>query len=207
MIFHVLVEGTSDEPTVKEILTRQFGLVQGSQFQIHPHGGKGKLPAHPAAKPPPTDRTLFGQLPATLRAYAVKGNKVCIVVLVDQDDDDCAQLLADLQAMLAALKARPANVIFRIAMEEIEAWFLADRAAILAAYGKANFTGVPTKDTDLVDDPSDVLAGCLGVPLPCTGQMKAEWAENIGPHLNLKKPESPSLAKFIEGIGRYWKMA
>ena len=207
MIFHVLVEGTSDEPTVREILARKFGLIQGSQFQIHPHGGKGKLPTNPDAKPSPTNRTLLAQLPATLRAYAVKGNKVCVVVLVDQDDDDCAQLLGDLQTMLAALKKRPPNVIFRIAMEEIEAWFLADRAAILAAYGKANFSGVPTKDTDMVDDPSDILAGCLGVPLPCTGQMKAEWAENIGPHLNLKKPESPSLEKFIEGIGRYWKMA
>jgi hypothetical protein len=111
-----------------------------------------------------------------------------------------------LQAMLAGLKKRPAKVLFRIAMEEIEAWFLADRAAILAAYGKANFKGVPKKDVDLIDDPSDVLAGCLGVPLPCTGQMKAEWAEKIVPHLNLKKPQSPSLAKFIEGIGRYWSM-
>jgi hypothetical protein len=207
MIFHVLVEGTSDKPTVTEILTRQFGLIQGSQFQIHPHGGKGKLPANPAAKPSPTDRTLFGQLPATLRAYAVKGRNVCVVVLVDQDDDDCTQLLADLHAMLAALKTRPANVLFRIAMEEIEAWFLADRAAVLAAYGQANFTGVPTKGTDLVDDPSDVLADCLGVVRPCPGQMKAEWAEKIAPHLDLKKPKSPSLARFIDGIGRYWKMA
>ncbi len=206
MIFHVLVEGSSDEPTVKEILNRRFGLVHGSQFQIHPHGGKGKLPENPDAKPSPTNRTLLAQLPATLRAYSVKGNKVCVVVLVDQDDDDCVQLLADLQAMLAGLKKRPANVLFRIAMEEIEAWFLADRAAVLAAYGEANFKGITKKDTDLIDDPSDVLASCLGVSLPCTGQMKAEWAESIVPHLNLKKPKSPSLAKFIEGIRRYWPM-
>ena len=206
MKFHVLVEGTSDVPTVKEILTRRFGLVNGSQFQIHPHGGKGKLPADLESAPGMTNRTLFAQLPATLRAYAGKGDKTCIVVLVDQDDDDCAQLLADLQKMLASLQKRPANVLFRIAMEEIEAWFLADRAAVKSAYPKANFKGVSKNDTDLIDDPSDVLANCIGEPLPCTGQMKAVWAEAITPKLDLDNPKSPSLAKFIEGILRYWPM-
>jgi len=207
VIFHVLVEGTSDEPTVREILTRRFGLIQGSQFQIHPHAGKGKLPADVDAIPVQTDRTLLAQLPATLRAYAVKGKKVCIVVLVDQDDDDCAQLLADLKKMLESLKRRPTNVLFRIAMEEIEAWLLADRKAVTAAYSKTDFKGIPKKDTDLLDDPSDLLAKCVGDTLPCTGQMKAVWAEKITPRLNLKNPKSPSLAKFIEGIGRYWQMS
>ena len=207
MMFHVLVEGSSDEPTVKEILIRRFGLVHGSQFQIHPHGGKGKLPDDPNAAPSPTDRTLLAVLPATLRGYAVKGNSVCVIVLVDQDDDDCVQLLRDLNTMLTSLNKRPANVLFRLAMEEIEAWFLADRKAVAAAYAKASFKGVPKTGIDLLDDPSDVLAQCLGEPLPCTGQMKAVWAEKISPHLNLKKPKSPSLAKFVEGVGRHWQMA
>lgn len=207
MIFHVLVEGTSDEPTVREILTRHFGLVHGSQFQIHPHRGKGKIPEDLTAPPPPTDRTLLAQLPATLRAYSLKGKKACIVVLVDQDDDDCVQLLTDLRNMLANLNPRPANVLFRIAMEEIEAWFLADQNAVVAAYPKADFKGIPSHGIDQVDDPSDELTKCLGEPLPCTGQMKAVWAENIAPHLDLDAPKSPSLKKFIEGIQRYWAMA
>lgn len=206
-MFHVLVEGTSDDPTVTAILTRRFGLSRGGQFQVHPHGGKGKLPQNPNAKPDPKDRTLFGQLPAKLRAFAVKGADVCVVVLVDQDDDDCVQLLADLQKMLAKLKAKPVNVLFRIAMEEIEAWFLADRQAVTAAYANASFQHVPGGDPDLIDDPSDILAGCLGVPLPCTGQMKAEWADKIAPHLDLDDPKSPSLAKLIEGVNRYWALA
>lgn len=191
-MFHVLVEGTSDDPTVTEILTRRFGLSRGGQFQVHPHGGKGKLPQNPNAKPDPKDRTLFGQLPAKLRAFAVKGADVCVVVLVDQDDDDCVQLLADLQKMLAKLKTRPVNVLFRIAMEEIEAWFLADQQAVTAAYANASFQHVPGGDPDLIDDPSDILAECLGVPLPCTGQMKAEWADKIAPHLDLDQPKSRS---------------
>lgn len=206
MMFHVLVEGTSDDPTVREILTRRFGLSRGGQFQIYPHGGRGKLPKNPNAAPALYDRTLFGQLPAKLRAYAGKGLDACIVVLFDQDDDDCVKLLADLQKMLANLASKPANVLFRIAMEEIEAWFLADQAAITAAYTHAVFHGVAAGDSDLIDDPSDILAGCLGVSLPCTGQMKAEWAEAMAPYLDLDSPHSTSLAKFIEGIDRYWKL-
>lgn len=206
MMFHVLVEGSSDEPTVKEIMTRKFGMVHGSQFQVHPHGGKGELPDDPNAKPAEMDRTLLGTLPAKLRGYAGSGDSTCVVVLLDQDDDDCAALLNGLKAMLGQLSKRPANVLFRIAMEEIEAWFLADRKAVKAAYPTVSFDGVPRSNSDLIDDPSDVLAKCLGEPLPSTGQVKATWAENIAPKIDLDKPKSPSLRKFIEGVGRYWRM-
>lgn len=206
MIFHVLVEGSSDEPTVMELLVRRFGMVRGSQFRVHPHRGKGRIPADLHAPPPVTDQSLLGQLPAKLRSYSVNGPDSCVVVLVDQDDDDCAALLTSLQLMLAGLTRRPRNVLFRIAMEEIEAWFLADRPAVLAAYPHASFANVPAGEPDLIDDPSDVLAECLGVR-EATGQRKAEWAKQIGPHLDLNNPASPSLAKFIEGIERFWNMA
>ncbi len=207
MMFHVLVEGTSDEGAVAEILRRRFGMVRGTQFQVHPHQGKGTLPADPNAPPGPTNRTLLAQLPAKLKAYSSKGSDVCVVVLLDQDDDDCRELLADLQNMLARLVPRPRNVLFRIAMEELEAWFLADRRAVRRAYPQAAFrTLPPSGNADLLDDPSDLLAECLGVQPPCTGQMKAEWAEAITPHLNLDQPRSPSLRKFIEGIERFWTM-
>lgn len=206
MMFHVLVEGCSDEPTVNEIMTRKFGLVRGSQFQVHPHRGKGVLPTDPNAKPSVTDRTLLGTLPAKLRGFAGTGHSLCVVVLLDQDNDDCSELLRRLELMLGGLSKRPDKVLFRIAMEEIEAWFIADRKAVKAAYPAASFQGVPKSNPDLIADPSDVLAKCLGEPLPCTGQMKAVWAENIAPRLNLRSPQSPSLGKFIEGIARFWRM-
>jgi hypothetical protein len=149
---------------------------------------------------------LLGTLPATLRGYSRSGAATCIVVLLDQDDDDCVALLGSLKQMLANLAKRPALVLFRIAMEEIEAWFIADRKAVRAAYPGANFKGVSRSKPDLIDDPSDVLARCLGEPLPCTGQMKAAWAKNIAPLIDLDRPKSPSLRKFIEGIGRHWQM-
>ena len=47
----VLVEGASDVPAIKEVLQRKLGLVENAQFRIHPHRGKGKLPANPLKKP------------------------------------------------------------------------------------------------------------------------------------------------------------
>jgi hypothetical protein len=45
--FEVLVEGGSDVPALREILTRKFALEEGRDFRIHPHKGRGKLPVNP----------------------------------------------------------------------------------------------------------------------------------------------------------------
>lgn len=206
MIFHVLVEGTSDEPTVDEILRRRFGLVRGSQFQVHPHRGKGQLPGDLNAAPPDCERTLLGLLPATLRAFGKQGGDMCVVVLVDQDDDDCHALKQSLVQAWQHITPHPAKVVFRIAMEETESWFLADRKAVQQAYPKVNWRSVPKRPPDEIDDPSDVLAHVLGVPLPCTGMDKAEWAKRVAPKLDLDKPKSPSLAQFINGLALHWKV-
>lgn len=204
MMFHVLVEGTSDEPTVDEILRRRFGMVRGSQFQVHPHGGKGQLPASLDAVPATTERTLLGLLPATLRAFGKQGGDICVVVLVDQDDDDCHLLKQSLVRAWQHVNPRPAKVLFRIAMEETESWFLADRKAVRQAYSRTNWRLVPKLPPDEIDDPSDVLAHVLGAPLPCTGMDKAEWAKRIAPKLNLEKPKSRSLAAFVAGLAQHW---
>jgi hypothetical protein len=36
--------GGTEVPTVREILQRHFYLVENTDFRIHPHKGKGKLP-------------------------------------------------------------------------------------------------------------------------------------------------------------------
>lgn len=78
----------------------------------------------------------------------VNGTDTRIVVLIDEDRQDCAQLKARLDE--AAAKAglitksvagpgEPFGVLNRLAVEELEAWFFGDCAALRAAY-----PGVPT---------------------------------------------------------------
>lgn len=204
MRLKVLVEGPSDLPTVRSILQRRFKLSEGIDFDVLPHQGKGRLPANPERAPDPSQRGLLHQLPAKLRGMSHLGSDACVVVLVDADDDDCADLLSQLKTMLSQLRKRPARVLFRIAIEETESWFIADREAVLSAYPRARIGQLKRLRADSVCGAWERLAQAVG-STNAKGQAvqrKIEWAEQISPHLDLRNPRSPSLGKFIAGIER-----
>lgn len=200
--FEVLVEGDADEPVVREVLIRRFGLIQGHHFRIHPHKGRGKLPINPLAQPEIKHQGLLDQLPAKLKGLAYLEESACVLVLLDADNTPCGELLRDLQKMLAQLPRRPQNVLFRLAIEETESWFIADQTAVKAAFPKAKLRKLP--DTpDIIIGAWEKLADALGVDTKTvTGRDKYRWAELIAPHLDLEAPRSPSFQKLIDGIQR-----
>jgi hypothetical protein len=202
--FEVLVEGASDVPAVREVLVRRFGLIEGQGFRIHPHKGRGSLPANPLARPDPRHQGLLDQLPAKLKGFgSYLGHEACVLVVVDVDDTPCHQLLADLQEMLASLPTRPPYVLFRLAIEETESWFIADANAVKSAYPKARLQRLRAVVPDTVCGAWEVLAAALGYkPEEVTGADKSAWAKAIAPHLNLVTPTSPSLGKLLQSIER-----
>lgn len=201
--FEVLVEGASDVPAVRHVLTGYFGLVEDVNFRIHRHKGRGNLPGDLLGHPDPKQQTLLHQLPAKLKGFSHLDNDACVVVLVDADRDPCGELLAQLNAMLARLPKRPPRVLFRLAIEETESWFIADEDAVIAAFPKARTQKLRRIAADSIVGAWEELAGALGIRTSeVTGYDKYAWAERISPHLNLEEPRSPSLRKFIEGIGR-----
>jgi hypothetical protein len=199
--FEVLVEGGADVPAAREVLTRKFGLIENTNFRIHPHKGIGKLPQNPLAKPDPKHQGLFDQLPAKLRGFSYLGDDVCVVVLADVDNSPCHNLLADLKQMLSQLPERPARVLFRLAIEETESWFIADGVALKRAFPKAKLSKLPSKPDQIIGA-AEKLAEALGHTDRISGPDKYRWAEQIAPFLNLDAPPSPSFRKFIEGIER-----
>lgn len=204
MFFEVLVEGGADCPVVKEILRRHFGLKEGERFKIHPHKGKGRLPGNPLAKPDPKHRGLLDQLPAKLRGMSWMGADCCIVVLVDADNQECTKLKQDLIELYQSLDKKPENVLFRIAIEETESWFIADLAAVKSAYPNANLGRLQEIRPDAIIGAWERLAESLNKnPRQCRGADKYEWATRISPWLNLGSPCSPSLGAFINGIENY----
>ena len=204
----VLCEGSSDAPAVREVLTRRFALVENEGFRIHAHRGKGKLPASDRSlhEPDPNRQGLLDQLPVKLRnmgKQSVGGYQVAVVVLVDADKDDCKILKQSLVDLYESLPTKPAHCLFRIAVEEIESWFLADHAAIKSAFPSANLAHIKKIDPDQVCDAWEQLAHCIGIePATCGGGEKSNWARAIAPHLKLDKPKSPSLRVFISGVER-----
>lgn len=204
----VLCEGSSDVPAIKEVLTRRFQLTEGQHFRIHPHRGKGKLPtaANRLAAPPRGDDTLLTQLPIKLKNMGrqTQGDfEVAVVVVVDADDDNCRDLKQALLDLYAALPTKPPTMLFRIAVEETESWFVADTRAIRRAYGHAQIAELDKYEPDAVCGAWERLAESLGLePRACRGREKAEWAASISPHLDLDTPKSPSLFALIDGIER-----
>lgn len=202
----VLCEGSSDVPALRAVLERRFQLVEEQSFRIHPHRGKGKLPGdeHLLRKPGPRDETLLGQLPIKLKNLGRQSNdvyEIVVLVVVDADDDNPAELLASLNRMLSNLPTRPRCCIFGVAVEETESWFIADLQALKAAYSHAKTGDLKKIKKDAVCGAWEALARALGLdPSRCGGHEKTEWATEIAPHLNVLRPVSPSLKALIENL-------
>jgi Domain of unknown function (DUF4276) len=199
----VLVEGASDVPAIKEVLTRKFSLTEGQHFRIHPHKGRGNLPQNVLKNPELQNRSLLYQLPAKLRGFGTWFSKQdWVLVVVDADDTPCNELLNDLNRMLTNIPKLP-RVLFRIAIEETESWFIADLAAVRKAYPNSNLAALRRISPDAVCGAWEKLSESI----QATGKDKTAWAEMISPHLDLDTPPSPSLRKLIEGIERELKVS
>ncbi len=203
MRLEILVEGDADTPVVREVLTRRFKLVEGHDFRIHPHKGKGRLPLDVLSPPLPRHQGLLDQLPAKLRGLSYLGDETCVVVLVDADSESCIDLLARLKDLLVRLPKRPKRVLFRLAIEETESWFIADTAAVKRAFPRAKTGKLQRIAPDAVVGAWETLANVLGIPgSQVSGAAKYQWAESISPHLDLDHPRSPSMRKLISGLAR-----
>jgi len=200
-MIRVLVEGMSDVPTVSEIFVRGFGYVQGTNFQIHWHRGKGRLPVDPNSPPKATEHSLLGQLPAKLRAFGKSDKQTPVIVLMDADRDNLATLTWQTYRAIAVTQPRPDKVLVRLAVEEMESWFIADTAAVMNAYPTANLSSLNAIPPDAVVGAWETLARALGInPNSCTGADKEAWAKAISPHLKLDYPTSPSFKRFVNTI-------
>lgn len=133
-----------------------------------------------------------------------------VVVIVDSDRRPCSAFLGELKAVLRNCRSAP-NTLFRLAIEEIEAWFLGDRQALLKAYPRAKRNVLAHYQQDSVCGTWELLADAVhpggsaairaaGWPLP--GQIKHEWAERIGPHMDIENNQSPSFCKFRDALRR-----
>jgi integrase len=131
----ILVEEPSMEAALRLVVPR---IVRDLSFEVYPYQGKADL---------------LRRLPERLQGYAkwLRPNWR-IVVLVDRDDDDCKRLKRRLEEMArdARLLTRSASrsnaytVVNRMAIEELEAWYFGDWAAVQAAYPRVP-VNVPAK--------------------------------------------------------------
>ncbi len=128
----LLVEEPSAEAFLRALLPRL--LPQGRSFDVHAFQGKGDL---------------LAKLDQRLRAYATfLPDDWRLFVLVDRDEDDCVELKRRLEATAReaglATRSRPRagawQLVNRIVIEELEAWYFGEWDAVQAAYPRVPAT-------------------------------------------------------------------
>lgn len=211
MHIEVLVEDSSGAKLVEMLLPRLIGTWgEPHTWRIHDYAGIGRIPKKLTAATLSSKRALLDSLPGVLRAHGKTTGIDAVVVVLDSDNRDCKELLAELQAVVAGCDPAP-NTLFRLAIEEIEAWLLGDQPALLRAYPRAKKNVLNSYVQDSICGTWEVLADAVytggsaairkaGWPLP--GQVKHEWAAEIGPHLDIENNASPSFCKFRDGLRR-----
>ena len=210
MHFEVLVEDRSGQIALESIL----GKILGTDFvehtwRIHPYKGKGHLPDNLYESPDLKNQQLLNNLPSTLRGLGKSlDDSSCVVVVVDLDNDDCLKFKQDLLNVLNACNPKP-QTLFRIAIEEGEAWLLGDRPAITAAYPNAKTSVLTGYVQDSICGTWEVLADAIhpgaSNPLkqsgyPVAGVAKCDWARNIAPCMDVEINQSRSFQVFRDGV-------
>lgn len=211
MHIEILVEDSSGEKLLKAILPKLLGEYGDPHtWNMHSYKGIGRIPKNLKGSADPAKRILLDQLPRLLQGYGRTSGIDAVVVVLDTDKRSCVGFLNELKTLAAGCNPVP-NALFRLAIEEVEAWYLGDRQALTAAYPRAKGDVLNRYEQDSLCDTWELLADAVypggsaaikkaGWPLP--GQIKHEWAEKIGPLLEPDRNASPSFGKLRDGLRR-----
>lgn len=191
-----LVEDRSTEALLRALLPRLF---RDLSFEVYPFRSK---------------EDLLSNLLRRLRGYSSwLPEDYRIVVLLDCDDASCRDLKQQLEEMsqAAGLVTRTRaqgnryQVVNRLAVEEIEAWFFGDWEAVCAAYPGVN-PDVPRKSK--FRDPDRIKGGtkeALERLLQeagyfTTGLRRIELARTVAEHMDPQRNRSQSFRNFWRAL-------
>lgn len=196
MHFEILVEDESGKIALKSILEKILGPNgQDHSYRIISYKGIGRISKDLRGTIDPQKRIFLDRLPKLLRGYGkgLQDFPAAVVVVVDLDDKDCLVFKQEMLDILNTCNPQP-TTLFRIAIEEGEAWLLGDHNAVKAAYPHAKEQVLETYVQDSICGTWEMLADAVypegsqklkqwGWPHTC--QAKYEWAKNIAPHLDV----------------------
>ncbi len=212
MHFEVLVEDRSGSIALEHVLKKILGANNAvHSWRLHPYRGIGRVPKDLRSGKDPRKRLLLDRLPRILQGYGRSLGDVgpsAVLVVVDSDARDCRAFKRELLDVLDACNPRP-RTLFRIAVEESEAWLLGDRDAVKAAYPGARDSVLDRYVQDSRCGTWEVLADAIHPggaaslgKWPASGQAKCEWAEKIAPRMDVDHNRSRSFQVFRDGVRR-----
>ncbi len=211
MHIEFLVEDSSGERLLNTLLPKLIGGNDSSHtWRLHKYKGIGRIPKGLGKGVDSSKRILLDNLPKLLIGYGRTPGIDAVVVVLDADRRDCREFLEELSQLLESCNPTP-DTMFRLAIEEMEAWYFGDEKALLQAYPRAKKDVLKKYVQDSVCGTWEMLADATypggsaaikkaGWPAP--GQLKHEWAEKIGPRMIPDTNVSPSFGKLRDGIRR-----
>lgn len=206
MLIEILSEDKSGAVVVQRLAKRicdNEGM--DAEVRVHPHRGCGSLPKDMTAKPPKFASSLLDLLPAKLRAYnkVYGGKDVILIVAMDSDDNDPQALRQELYSCASKFAPNIRSIV-GLSTEEIEAWMLGDKHAIIDAYPDCRRDVLDSYVQDSVCGTWETLCRAVSenaeelidIGYPAIGHYKALWAETISRYMLPQKNVSPSFNTF-----------
>lgn len=212
MHFEVLVEDRSGSIALDHVMQKILGANNAvHSWRLHPYRGIGRVPKDLRSGKDPRKRLLLDRLPRLLQGYGRSLSDMgpsAVIVVVDSDARDCRAFKRELLDVLDACNPRP-RTLFRIAVEESEAWLLGDRDAVKAAYPRTRDSVLDRYVQDSRCGTWEVLADAIHPggaaslgKWPASGQAKCKWAEKIAPRMDVDRNRSRSFQVFRDGVRR-----
>lgn len=211
MIIEILSEDKSGSVVV-ERAARSIceGIGVDADVKVRPHRGCGSLPKDPFAKPLPFASSLLELLPAKCRAYnnVYGGAEFVLVVVMDSDDKDPDELRSELYECTHRFAPNLRSVI-GLCTEEVEAWLLGDRKAVIAAYPECDIRTYNLYIQDSICGTWETLCKVIcpedyeeiiDIGYPAVGNYKARWAEEISQFMIPEDNISPSYKLFMNAL-------
>lgn len=172
-----------EEPSMKAFLQGLLPRILPPHvgFKLIPHEGKSDLEK---------------SLKIKLRGWRTPETR--FIVVRDQDSGDCKRIKTRLRALCE--EAERPDTLIRIACQELEAWFVADLAAVEQAFERPGLAKLQDKEKyrqpDLLGSPSKELAALI------PGYGKIGGGRLLGPLVALDNTRSPSFTAFLAGVRR-----
>lgn len=212
MHLEILIEDESGRIAVESFVEKVLGRNgEPHTYRFHSYKGLGHIPRNLRGTTDPAKRVLLDRLPKILAGYGKSlkhQGDAAVVVVVDLDNRDCHQLKNELLSTLKGCDPRP-RALFRIAIEETEAWLLGDQAAVLGAYPETRRDVLESYIQDSICNTWETLADAIfpggskslrELGYPHIGRVKCEWAERIGAGVDVASNRSKSFQVFCRGL-------